>query len=240
MPSRIVRDGILTSESVCSLSWAEEVFYRRLMSVADDHGRFHAMPKLLRAACYPLQIDKVSDSDIGKWTTACVAAGLVRVYPAQDGKRYMEIVKFGQRVQSKSKFPEPLEDIDIKPDSTVSHGGKPSCTALFGVEVEDGLCTEQASCIVAEEPTCVLSVPLVDGSFHDVTVANVESWMPAYPGIDVVAQLQKARVWLEENPRKRKTRAGIGRFLTAWLARAQDSGRDYTKPQRDSSIGVFI
>jgi hypothetical protein len=98
---------------VCSLSWAEEVFYRRLMSVADDHGRFHALPKLLRAACYPLQIDKVSDSDIGKWTTACVAAGLVRVYPALDGKRYVEIVKFGQQVRSKSKFPEPVAvDVD--------------------------------------------------------------------------------------------------------------------------------
>lgn len=240
MPSRIVRDGILTSESVCALSWAEEVFYRRLMSVADDHGRFYAMPKLLRSACYPLQIDKVSDSDIGKWTTACVAAGLVRVYPAADGKRYIEIVKFGQRVQSKSKFPEPLEITDKKPESTVVHGEKPSCTALVGVGVEVDLCTEQASCIVADESPCVLRVPLVDGSFHNVTRANVDSWAPAYPGIDVEAQLQKARVWLEENPRKRKTKAGIGRFLTAWLARSQDSGRDYAKPQRDSSIGVFV
>ena len=142
MPSRIVRDGILTSESVCALSWAEEVFYRRLMSVADDRGRFHAMPKLLRAACYPLQIDKVSDSDIGKWTTACVAAGLVRVYPAQDGKRYIEIVKFCQRVQSKSKFPDSAEehgtsdkDNTNPPCSTVEH-------RLVGVGVGVGVVKE--------------------------------------------------------------------------------------------------
>jgi len=109
MPNRIVRDGILSSEAVCSLSWAEEIFYRRLMSVADDFGRFHALPKLLRSACYPLQIDKVSDSDIGKWTTACVAAGLVRVYPASDGKRYIEILKFGQQQRAKSKFPPPTD-----------------------------------------------------------------------------------------------------------------------------------
>ena len=113
MPNRILRDGILSSEAVAKLSWAEEVFYRRLHSVADDHGRFHALPKLVRAACYPLLIDKVSDSDIGKWIAACATAGLVRVYPASDGKRYLQIVKFGQQVRAKSKFPDPLPTPDI-------------------------------------------------------------------------------------------------------------------------------
>jgi hypothetical protein len=109
MPNRILRDGILSSERIAMLSWAEEVFYRRLLSVADDHGRFHASPKLIRSACYPLQFEKVSDADIGKWTTACVAADLVSVYPAQDGKRYIQILRFGQQVRAKSKFPDPLE-----------------------------------------------------------------------------------------------------------------------------------
>lgn len=108
MPNRIVREGILTSESIARLSWAEEVFYRRLMSVADDHGRYYANPKLIRGACYPLLIDKVTDADIGKWLTACVEAALVSVYPASDGKRYLVIQKFGQQVRSKSRFPEPL------------------------------------------------------------------------------------------------------------------------------------
>jgi hypothetical protein len=107
VPNRILRDGILSSEGVNSLGWAEEVFYRRLMSVVDDFGRYYASPKLLRAACYPLQIDKVSDSDIGKWLTACVTAALVRVYPASDGKRYIELLNFRQQARAKaSKFPE--------------------------------------------------------------------------------------------------------------------------------------
>lgn len=109
MPNRILREGILTSEAVNALTWAEEVFYRRLMSVVDDFGRYYASPKLLRAACYPLHIDKVSDSDIGKWLTACVNAALVRVYPAQDGKSYLELLNFKQQVRAKeSKFPQAL------------------------------------------------------------------------------------------------------------------------------------
>lgn len=109
MPNRIVRDGILTSEAMASLSWPAEVCYRRLMSVVDDHGRFHGLPMLIRAACYPLQLDKVSDADIGKWLSECETAALVSVYPAADGKRYVQIEKFGQQVRSKSKFPEPME-----------------------------------------------------------------------------------------------------------------------------------
>lgn len=106
MPNRILREGILTSERIASLGWAEEVFYRRLMSVVDDYGRYYATPMLLRAACYPLHLNKVSDSDIEKWLTACVNAALVRVYPAKDGKRYLELLDFRQQVRAKeSKFP---------------------------------------------------------------------------------------------------------------------------------------
>jgi hypothetical protein len=107
------------------------------MSVVDDHGRFHALPKLLRAACYPLQIDKVSDADIGKWTAECVEAALVSVYPASDGKRYIQIEKFGQRVQARSKFPDPSGEISV---DSGTHNISPWSTVknrLVGDVVED-------------------------------------------------------------------------------------------------------
>lgn len=112
MPNRILREGILTSPRVAKLGgWAEEVFYRRLHSVVDDFGRYYADNGMLRAACYPRQLSKVSDSDIGKWLSACETAALVRVYPAPDGERYLEVLSFGQQVRAKkSKFPDPLDN----------------------------------------------------------------------------------------------------------------------------------
>ena len=108
MPNRILREGILTSERVEALNWAEEVFYRRLMSVVDDFGRYYARPSLLRAACYPLLLTKVSDSDIEKWLSACENAALVSLYPALDGKRYLQLLDFKQQVRATvSKFPQP-------------------------------------------------------------------------------------------------------------------------------------
>lgn len=108
MPNRILREGILTSPRIAKLGWPEEVFYRRLHSVVDDFGRYYADHGMLLAACYPRQLKKVSDSDIGKWLRACEEAALVRVYPAQDGERYLELLDFGQQVRAKkSKYPNP-------------------------------------------------------------------------------------------------------------------------------------
>lgn len=111
MPNRILREGILTSERVAKLNWAEEVFYRRLMSVVDDFGRYFAAPKLLRAACFPLQIDSVSDRDVEKWLAACQGARLVTVYTVAD-KRCLQLLDFRQQVRAKvSKFPAPDEQV---------------------------------------------------------------------------------------------------------------------------------
>ena len=102
----MLRPGILTSESVNKLSAPAEVFYRRLMSVADDYGRFDARPAILIASLYPLQFDRVSLSDISLWLSNCQEFGLISVYEVE-GKPYLEIVKFDQRTRSKSKWPDP-------------------------------------------------------------------------------------------------------------------------------------
>jgi hypothetical protein len=113
MPDRIVRVGILTSDPVNLLSWAAEVFYRRLFNVVDDYGRYDARPAILRSHLYPLKVDRVSDSDVGKWLTECVNAGLVSAYQVS-GRPYLEVLKFGQRVRAdKSKWPQPPSSADI-------------------------------------------------------------------------------------------------------------------------------
>lgn len=109
MSDRILRANILTSDSVNSLSWGGEVFYRRLMSVVDDYGRYDARTSILRADLYALKLSKVSESDIVKWMNECSEAGLVRFYEV-DEKKYLELLKFGQRLRAmKSKYPSPSD-----------------------------------------------------------------------------------------------------------------------------------
>ena len=145
MPNRIIREGILTSPRIAKLGWAEEVFYRRLHSVVDDFGRYYADLGLLRAGCYPRQLTKVSDSDIGKWLRACVDAALVRVYPAKDGESYLEVFDFGQQVRAKkSKFPDPLS-------TCVADAQQSQADEHLGVSVS-GVVSEDVCGTVADAP----------------------------------------------------------------------------------------
>lgn len=108
MPTRILREGILTSERVNALSPPAEVFYRRLMSVVDDYGRFDGRPGLLRVSCFPLRVDTVREADISRWIAECVKAGLLVLY-AVGGKPYLELQDFKQQQRAKSKCPSPSD-----------------------------------------------------------------------------------------------------------------------------------
>lgn len=108
MPSRILREGILSSDRVNALSSAAEVFYRRLMSVVDDYGRFDGRPPMLRVSCYPLRVDAVREADLSRWIAECVKAGLLVLY-AVDAKPYLEMQDFRQQTRAKSKYPPPSE-----------------------------------------------------------------------------------------------------------------------------------
>lgn len=123
MPDRIIRVGILTSDLVNKLTWPAEVFYRRLMSVADDYGRYDGRPVILKAQLYALKSDRVTEPDIAKWIGECREAGLVRVYTVTE-KPFVEILNFGQRIQAKSKWPDPPSD-ENPPGVTVKHGDSP-------------------------------------------------------------------------------------------------------------------
>jgi len=106
MPNRIIRADILTSERVNKLSIQAECFYRRLMSIVDDYGRYHGNLTLLRSSCFPLRIDTVKEKGIAGWIAECEEVGILSLYTI-NGKNYLEIDNFGQQRRSKSKFPEP-------------------------------------------------------------------------------------------------------------------------------------
>ncbi len=110
MPTRLLREGILSSEAVDSLDAPAEVFYRRLMSKVDDHGLFDARTSILRASLFPLRTDRVREADISRWMAACQKAGLIVLYEA-DGKPYLCLLKTGWDKRSKPKYPLPPENI---------------------------------------------------------------------------------------------------------------------------------
>jgi len=101
MPSRIIREDMVSDERLCSLNWEAEVFYRRLFNLVDDYGRYAANPRLLRAYLFPLQLDKVRESHMDRLLAQCQEASLVDLYTVHGGK-YLQLLDWPITPRAKS------------------------------------------------------------------------------------------------------------------------------------------
>ena len=91
----------------------------------------------------------------------------------------------------------------------------------------------------ASTPAAV-SLILNDGSLYDVSERDVEQWSKLYPNVDVLQQLRNMAGWCDGNPTKRKTRGGVRRFITSWLAREQNKGGRPAASLSRASGNVFL
>jgi len=105
MPNRILRDWT-DSLTVNELSAEEERFFVRLIMKADDFGRFHAEPRLLKSALFPLSAD-ICPRDVVNMLSKCQSVGLIILGKCKKGREYLQIVNHQQRTRTQvSKFPD--------------------------------------------------------------------------------------------------------------------------------------
>lgn len=127
MPNRLLRDGICTSDAINLLTSDAEVMFYRLLVVADDYGYMDARPAILKAQCFPLK-ESATVSRIEAWLLELAETELVHRY-MHEGKPFLAINKWEQRVRSRQKYAGPMDD---------------GCTALVGQvsdksQTDDGL-----------------------------------------------------------------------------------------------------
>ena len=70
----------------------------------------------------------------------------------------------------------------------------------------------------------VYTLPLNDGTNHEITNEDYEKYKRLYPSVDVMAEFRKMDGWFDGHPSRRKTRKGIRRFINSWLGKEQDNG----------------
>lgn len=146
MSNRIIRDWT-TSEKMDILSPSAEVFFTRLIMKADDYGAFHAHPKLILAALFPLKDYTIKQ--VEAWLSECTVIGLIGIYEVE-GKMYIQIINFGQRLQNmRNAFPRPLGDFI---GLTVTHGDSLLETKRNETEEETETETEPAIAEVSVWP----------------------------------------------------------------------------------------
>lgn len=62
------------------------------------------------------------------------------------------------------------------------------------------------------------------GEQAPISNQQIQEWAEAYPAVDIMQELRKAKAWLNNNPKKRKTLSGMPKFINSWLSRTQDRG----------------
>jgi uncharacterized protein YdaU (DUF1376 family) len=83
-------------------------------------------------------------------------------------------------------------------------------------------CAEVNSAPTIPTPKVAGSLPLIDGTDYEITIPDMEQWQEFYPAIDVKQQLMSMKSWLLANPKNKKTRSGITRFIDRWLRDEQN------------------
>ena len=79
----------------------------------------------------------------------------------------------------------------------------------------------------ASEPTpnaTVITLTLNTNEEYPIYQTDVNEWQELYPAVDIMQELRKMKGWCNANPKKRKTKNGIKRFINSWLSIEQDKG----------------
>lgn len=222
MPNRILKESICTNEQIDGLTAFEETVFYRLIVICDDFGRFDGRISVLKGRMFPLRDDKLKTEVLDKAMKSLVRAGLVEFYKV-DGKPYLTLTGWERNQQRRakfSKFPAP-EEADQEEISADESGGNQLPSNDCGCSEEPA--PESIPLQATAEPA-VISLPLNDGTLHGVTASEVKKYRELYPAVDVMQELRNMVGWLDSNPAKRKTKAGVRRFINGWLSREQDRG----------------
>jgi hypothetical protein len=82
----------------------------------------------------------------------------------------------------------------------------------------------------------LIKFPLPGLGEVSITDKLLPDWKAAYPGVNIVGDLAKMRLWLLSNPTKRKTATGINRFIASWLAKEQNNGGNAYEKTREVGL----
>ena len=241
MGNRMIKETIRTDLQINRLTDFQFRLWTYLLTYVDDYGRGSADPDLVKGFCFPRRKD-VTAKSISAGFKELQNEGLVKIYRVgEEMYFYFPSWEKHQRIQAKrSLYPEPpsLEDCDGFDNFTVTHGDPPVPTVTHGnpppeVEVEEEIeytstdvdvCAElkKEKQATDEKEQAIFEIPTNTGESYPFFQADIDLYKSLYPSVDIAQEMRKMVGWSDANPAKRKTKAGMKRFVNGWLSREQD------------------
>ena len=238
MPTRLLKDSIHQSERLNKLSDFQYRVWVNLITYVDDFGRGDARPAIIKGTCFPLR-ERLSNGDIEAALQALAGAGCVGLYEV-DGKPYLYFPRWEshQNIRNKkSKYPAPPQSITTCDNLNANANNCIQSSANAPVIQSESISESESNPNGCTEPrgVAVLSIMLNDKSEYEIFQSDVDEWQELYPAVDVMQELRKMKGWCKENPKRRKTKMGVRRFIASWLAREQDRSGGLAQRPRSGS-----
>lgn len=217
-----------------------ESFFKAISRIKKKADRADAYDIICSYALYQKEPDLDSVSD-----AVAIAFELLR--PVLDKAR--EKAESGKKGGSKDENTESKPEANQKQsESKPEANDKQGETANKKEKEKEKEIEKDIEDVCAELPGSstppAITLPLADGSEFPILYALVVDLSGLYPAVDVMQQLRNMRGWLLSNPKNRKTKSGIMRFVNSWLAREQNSARPVGgasggKPTKAQELDAF-
>lgn len=118
---RTIKPTFWTDEDMAEVSEAACLLAIGLLNYADDEGYFNANPKLIKAAVFPLREPSGSIPVLLQELSDC---GYIRLFSAQNGKRFGLIINFIKHQVINKKTTSKIKEMDLIPEDYGSDTGE--------------------------------------------------------------------------------------------------------------------
>lgn len=218
--ARMVFPKLFDNENIAQLDFAIRYLYIGLVCNADKEGRMEDRPQKIKKTI--LGYDNISANEVDAYLDTLQEHGFIIRYEAS-GQNFIQIVNFTKYQPTQTGEPESVIPCPegYEPPKIIQG----IFNGFDGIELP---VKKQRKVTVVEDPVHeenevpFVSLHLKDDTFYPVYRSLITELQATY-GLSVERELKKMSAWLEANPKKRKTRTGIRRFINSWLSRLDSS-----------------
>ena len=167
-----------------------------------------SVPKNIKFAV--VQVKKQLDEDLERWKDKCRknTENINKRWNMERNKSIRTNTNVYESIPTDTKNTD--KDKDKDKDISVSKDTyNIQDTNVSSVEVKE---------IILELPT----IQSAKGNKYPIYQEDIDKYQAVYLGVNVLTELKKMLLWLDANPKSRKTYNGIPRFINSWLSREQD------------------
>ena len=179
-------------------------------------------------------IKRLPDAEQLKALWAIIDYGLDDTEPEDDGGTYMSIFDMAK----------PQIDANIKRKADGAKGGRPAknnnMEKTNGYEDEKPVVKKKKKAEKPEDNSPVAGYVLLnDGTAYGVTEKALSELQSLYPAVNAEQELRNIIGWCNANPKNRKTRSGVMRFINSWFSRAQNSAKKGGQQKKQNAFCNF-